>query len=95
MANLLYLSEYFFQAIFGYDVKARLKPKYYPFVPIKIGVDLNQSLNTLIKKIHEYVKYEAGLSIQTARCRLALNPSEKSLSDCGLYSGVLICVKCK
>lgn len=39
MANLLYLSEYFFQAIFGYDVKARLKPKYYPFVEPGAGVD--------------------------------------------------------
>lgn len=39
LANLLYLSEYFFQAIFGYDVKARLKPKYYPFVEPGAGVD--------------------------------------------------------
>ena len=39
MANLLYLSEYFFQAIFGYDIKARLKPKYYPFVEPGAGVD--------------------------------------------------------
>lgn len=39
LANLLYLSEYFFQAIFGYDVKARLKPKYYPFTEPGAGVD--------------------------------------------------------
>lgn len=39
LANLLYLSEYFFQAIFGYDIKARLKPKYYPFVEPGAGVD--------------------------------------------------------
>ncbi len=39
LANLLYLSEYFFQAIFGYDMKARLRPKYYPFVEPGAGVD--------------------------------------------------------
>ncbi len=39
LANLLYLSEYFFQAMFGYDMKARLRPKYYPFVEPGAGVD--------------------------------------------------------
>ena len=39
MANLQYLSEYFLKAIFGEDTKARLKPKYYPFVEPGVGVD--------------------------------------------------------
>lgn len=39
MANLQYLSEYFLKAIFGPDIKARLKPKYYPFVEPGVGVD--------------------------------------------------------
>lgn len=39
MANLQYLSEYFLQQIFGKDIKARLKPKYYPFVEPGVGID--------------------------------------------------------
>ncbi|MDP3973899.1 MAG: phenylalanine--tRNA ligase subunit alpha [Candidatus Daviesbacteria bacterium] len=39
MANLQYLSEYFLKAIFGSDIKVRLKPKYYPFVEPGVGVD--------------------------------------------------------
>lgn len=39
MANLQYLSEYFLKKIFGEDIKARLKPKYYPFVEPGVGVD--------------------------------------------------------
>lgn len=39
MANLQYLSEQFFKEIFGPDIKARLKPKYYPFVEPGAGVD--------------------------------------------------------
>lgn len=39
MANLQYLSEQFFKQIFGPDIKARLKPKYYPFVEPGAGVD--------------------------------------------------------
>lgn len=39
MANLQYLSEYFLKSIFGEDIKARLKPKYYPFVEPGVGVD--------------------------------------------------------
>jgi len=39
MANLQYLSEYLFQAIFGPEIKVRLKPKYYPFVEPGVGVD--------------------------------------------------------
>lgn len=39
MANLQYLSEQFFKEIFGSDIKARLKPKYYPFVEPGAGVD--------------------------------------------------------
>lgn len=39
MANLQYLSEYYLQAIFGKDIKVRLKPKYYPFVEPGVGVD--------------------------------------------------------
>lgn len=39
MANLQFLSEYFFKKIFGADIKARLRPKYYPFVEPGAGVD--------------------------------------------------------
>lgn len=39
MANLQYLSEYFLKNIFGTDTRARLKPKYYPFVEPGVGVD--------------------------------------------------------
>lgn len=39
MGNLQYLSEYFLKNIFGEDIKARLKPKYYPFVEPGVGVD--------------------------------------------------------
>lgn len=39
MANLQYLSEYFLKAILGKDIKARLRPKYYPFVEPGAGVD--------------------------------------------------------
>lgn len=39
MANLQYLSEQFFKEIFGPEIKARLKPKYYPFVEPGAGVD--------------------------------------------------------
>lgn len=39
MANLQYLSEYFLKAIFGPEIRARLKPKYYPFVEPGVGVD--------------------------------------------------------
>ncbi len=39
MANLQYLSEYFLKAIFGPEIKVRLKPKYYPFVEPGVGVD--------------------------------------------------------
>lgn len=39
MANLQYLSEYFLKAIFGQEIKVRLKPKYYPFVEPGVGVD--------------------------------------------------------
>lgn len=39
MANLLYLSEYFLKGILGSDIKARLRPKYYPFVEPGAGVD--------------------------------------------------------
>ena len=39
MANLQFLSEYFLKNIFGEDIKARLKPKYYPFVEPGVGVD--------------------------------------------------------
>lgn len=39
MANLQYLSEYFFKGILGQDIKARLRPKYYPFVEPGAGVD--------------------------------------------------------
>ncbi|OGE30570.1 phenylalanine--tRNA ligase subunit alpha [Candidatus Daviesbacteria bacterium RIFCSPHIGHO2_01_FULL_44_29] len=39
LANLLYLSEYFLKAVFGPEIKARLRPKYYPFVEPGAGVD--------------------------------------------------------
>lgn len=39
MAHLQYLSEYFLKAIFGEEIKVRLKPKYYPFVEPGAGVD--------------------------------------------------------
>ncbi|MDO8570516.1 MAG: phenylalanine--tRNA ligase subunit alpha [Candidatus Daviesbacteria bacterium] len=39
MANLLYLSEYFLKAIVGKNIKARLRPKYYPFVEPGVGID--------------------------------------------------------
>ncbi len=39
MANLQYLSEYFFKALLGKDMKARLRPKYFPFVEPGAGVD--------------------------------------------------------
>lgn len=39
MANLQYLSEYFFKGILGQNIKARLRPKYYPFVEPGAGVD--------------------------------------------------------
>lgn len=39
LANLLYLSEFFLKAVFGPDIKARLRPKYYPFVEPGAGVD--------------------------------------------------------
>lgn len=39
MANLQYLSEYFLKAIFGKDMKARLRPKYYPFTEPSAGID--------------------------------------------------------
>ncbi|OGE26242.1 phenylalanine--tRNA ligase subunit alpha [Candidatus Daviesbacteria bacterium RIFCSPLOWO2_02_FULL_40_8] len=39
MGNLQYLSEYFLKAVFGSDIKVRLKPKYYPFVEPGAGVD--------------------------------------------------------
>lgn len=39
MANLQFLSEYFFKAVFGNDIKVRLRPKYYPFVEPSAGVD--------------------------------------------------------
>lgn len=39
MANLQYLSEYFLKAILGADIKARMRPKYYPFVEPGAGVD--------------------------------------------------------
>lgn len=39
MANLQYLSEYFFKGILGEDIAARLRPKYYPFVEPGVGVD--------------------------------------------------------
>lgn len=39
MANLQYLSEYFLKAIFGPEIKVRMRPKYYPFVEPGVGVD--------------------------------------------------------
>ncbi len=39
MANLQFLSEYFFKSILGKDIKARLRPKYYPFVEPGVGID--------------------------------------------------------
>lgn len=39
MTNLQYLSEYFLKAIFGPEIKVRLRPKYYPFVEPGAGVD--------------------------------------------------------
>ncbi len=39
MANLQYLSEYFLKNMFGEDIKARLRPKYFPFVEPGAGVD--------------------------------------------------------
>ena len=39
MANLQYLSEYFLKHVFGKDIKARLRPKYYPFVEPGAGVE--------------------------------------------------------
>lgn len=39
MANLQYLSEYFLKKIVGEDIKARLRPKYYPFVEPGVGID--------------------------------------------------------
>lgn len=39
MASLQYLSEFFFKGILGADIKARLRPKYYPFVEPGAGVD--------------------------------------------------------
>ncbi len=39
MANLQYLSEYFLKAVFGPEIKVRMRPKYYPFVEPGVGVD--------------------------------------------------------
>lgn len=39
LANLLYLSEFFLKAVFGPQIQARLRPKYYPFVEPGAGVD--------------------------------------------------------
>lgn len=39
MANLQYLSEEFFKALFSEDIKVRLRPKYYPFVEPTAGID--------------------------------------------------------
>ncbi len=39
MANLQYLSEYLLKAMYGPDIKVRLKPKYYPFVEPGAGID--------------------------------------------------------
>lgn len=39
MAYLQYLSEYFFKSILGKDIKARFRPKYYPFVEPGVGID--------------------------------------------------------
>ena len=39
MANLQYLSEYFLKAVFGTEIKARLRTKYYPQVEPGAGID--------------------------------------------------------
>lgn len=39
MANLQFLSEYFLKAVFGKEMKVRMRPKYYPFVEPGVGVD--------------------------------------------------------
>jgi len=39
MTHLQFLSEYFLKSVFGKDTKARLRPKYYPFVEPGTGVD--------------------------------------------------------
>lgn len=39
MANLQYLSEYLLKAVFGKEMKVRMRPKYYPFVEPGAGVD--------------------------------------------------------
>lgn len=39
MGNLQFLSEHFLKKIYGPDMKARLRPKYYPFVEPGAGVD--------------------------------------------------------
>ncbi len=39
MANLQYLSEYFLSSVFGKEIKARLRPKYYPQVEPGGGID--------------------------------------------------------
>lgn len=39
MANLQFLSEYFLKAVFGSDIKARLRTKYYPQVEPGAGID--------------------------------------------------------
>jgi phenylalanyl-tRNA synthetase alpha chain len=39
MANLQYLSEYFFKAILGKNIKVRMRPKTYPFVEPTAGID--------------------------------------------------------
>jgi phenylalanyl-tRNA synthetase alpha chain len=39
MANLQYLSEYFLKFFLGSEIKARLRPKYFPFVEPGAGVD--------------------------------------------------------
>jgi phenylalanyl-tRNA synthetase alpha chain len=39
MANLQFLSEYFFKRYLGEDTEVRLRPKYYPFVEPTAGID--------------------------------------------------------
>lgn len=39
MANLQYLSEYFLKAVFGTEIKARMRTKYYPQVEPGAGID--------------------------------------------------------
>lgn len=39
MANLQFLSEYFLKSVFGSDIKARLRTKYYPQVEPGAGID--------------------------------------------------------